>query len=814
MKSILIHLVQIQNDGGVGNTALDGLVLVFFNGNDDKSYKSIDLDGNSTNSNGYFVVGNSGVNGVGDTAFSTNVLQNGEDAVALYQGNATDFPNGTPVTIINLIDALVYDTGGKEDDVGLLILHNANQPQINENGNGKKDEHSNQRCSNGSGGQRNTSNYLQAIPTPNAANNCTAIVAFSQTAYQINEDGTIVAPQMTLLRSGNTMSASSVQVILNNGSAPAATGGTSAIYPDDFDNTTLTVYFAASETSQTVIVPINDDTEEEDNEKVSLTLANPTNATLGTPTTTTLTINDNDSPSELLINEIDYDQVGSDNAEFIELKNVGSNAIDFSATPYELRLVDANGPTVDKTISLDSGIVNANDYFVICGDVTQVVNCDLDVSPNTGLLENGIEAVALMKSNLIVDVVSYEGDVSGYVETTGTTVKDSNYIALISLSRYPDGVDTNNNSSDFSQRCITPGVANIANSSDCLLPFVQFTQASYVVDENIGNSNVVNLSRSGNNINSLSTEVSISIMDSGTAIAGTDFTDSSFPLSVTFALNETNKTITVPINDDNLEETDETINFSVAATSNAIIGTQGTATLNITDNDVRLNDNAQTPPSSQTPPISRYTLTIEETGNGTVTSNPTGILCGADNDQCRYEFEGGETIKLSATPNVGWALAAWNGDCDDNGYIELLKDATCQPKFALESVTLNDLEVTGVENGLLDFGTLPEGSAPIIKTLTLTNTALVTMDVTGFTLPIGFSLIGDFPENLVPSESVDIQIQWDALTVGHYKDELSFNINGLFVSYTLSGTVIAGEKEAVNEVESVIASEKESSGHA
>ncbi|MBK8432229.1 MAG: hypothetical protein IPL28_13450 [Chloroflexi bacterium] len=43
-------------DGGVGNTPLDGLVLVFYNGSNDLSYLSFDLDGQSTDTDGYFVL--------------------------------------------------------------------------------------------------------------------------------------------------------------------------------------------------------------------------------------------------------------------------------------------------------------------------------------------------------------------------------------------------------------------------------------------------------------------------------------------------------------------------------------------------------------------------------------------------------------------------------------------------------------------------------------------------------------------------------------------------------------------------------------
>src|SRR5262245_32143728 len=54
-------------DGGVGNTSLTGLVVVFFNGSaaNDASYAAFDLDGFSTNASGYFVLGNAAVPGVG-----------------------------------------------------------------------------------------------------------------------------------------------------------------------------------------------------------------------------------------------------------------------------------------------------------------------------------------------------------------------------------------------------------------------------------------------------------------------------------------------------------------------------------------------------------------------------------------------------------------------------------------------------------------------------------------------------------------------------------------------------------------------------
>jgi endonuclease G, mitochondrial len=160
-------------DGGAGNTALDGLVVVFYNGSSDLSYAAFDLDGFQTGASGYFTLGNPGVANV-DLVFSpgaTGFLQNGADAVALFAGNASDFPTNTSVRTANLQDAIVYDTDDA-DDPGLLALLNPAQPQVNENGGGSGDMQSSQRCPNGVGGARNTSTYLQNAPTPGAVNSC------------------------------------------------------------------------------------------------------------------------------------------------------------------------------------------------------------------------------------------------------------------------------------------------------------------------------------------------------------------------------------------------------------------------------------------------------------------------------------------------------------------------------------------------------------------------------------------------------------------------------------------------------------------
>ncbi|NCR15536.1 MAG: aggregation factor core protein MAFp3, isoform C, partial [Microcystis aeruginosa SX13-11] len=113
------------------------------------------------------------------------------------------------------------------------------------------------------------------------------VIQFSNGTYSINENGTPVTA-VTLTRSNGSDGAVSVRINLTNGTATA---------PSDYNNTAITVNFANGETSKTVTIPIVNDNQFEADETVNLTLSNPTGgATLGTQTTATLTILNDDLP--------------------------------------------------------------------------------------------------------------------------------------------------------------------------------------------------------------------------------------------------------------------------------------------------------------------------------------------------------------------------------------------------------------------------------------------------------------------------------------------------------------------------------------
>ncbi|MEM5566753.1 endonuclease [Psychroserpens sp. AS72] len=159
------------------NFPLDGYVVVFFNGStsgNNSSYFTVDLDGFTTDINGLFLIGSNGVSPVPQYIIADNVIQNGADAVAIYQGSYFDFPEETVATIDNLVDVLLYDTSDADDDDMIAIFNQdprfADIEQINEGpGNNLN---SIQRFVDTEG----IVTYTSTTPTPRALNDGSGIV--------------------------------------------------------------------------------------------------------------------------------------------------------------------------------------------------------------------------------------------------------------------------------------------------------------------------------------------------------------------------------------------------------------------------------------------------------------------------------------------------------------------------------------------------------------------------------------------------------------------------------------------------------------
>lgn len=123
------------------NYSLDGYVLVFFNGSEsggNTSYLTIDLHGHETDINGLLLIGSEFVIPTPQLLIPISVIQNGPDAVALYRGQADDFPEHTLAYVDDsLVDVLVYGTNDPEATSMLDIFRTFDPDiqQINEGAN-------------------------------------------------------------------------------------------------------------------------------------------------------------------------------------------------------------------------------------------------------------------------------------------------------------------------------------------------------------------------------------------------------------------------------------------------------------------------------------------------------------------------------------------------------------------------------------------------------------------------------------------------------------------------------------------------------
>ena len=159
-----------------------------------------------------------------------------------------------------------------------------------------------------------------------------------------------------------------------------------------------------------------------------------------------------------MINEVDYDQVGADSGGFVEIANTTAAAISLDG----LALVLVNGG-------------DGQEYArsALTGSLAVGAYLALDIEAQNG----APDGVALIDTapKALLDALSYEGEITAAVIDGQTydlvegaalaeTVVDSNTVAG-SLSRIPNGIDSNNAATDWAfTTTVTKGAANVASA--------------------------------------------------------------------------------------------------------------------------------------------------------------------------------------------------------------------------------------------------------------------------------------------------------------------------------------------------------------
>lgn len=245
----------IELKSATANFPLDGYVIVMFNGSatsstGNRSYYAIDLDGYSTDVNGLILIGNELVSPVPEKFFPSSIIQNGADAIGLYLGNSTDFPDQTMATTTNLVDALAFDTSDPDATELLSLL--GLSVQINENENSLGTTQSIQRKPDGT--------YEVKAPTPGANNDGSGIqftgVSISTTATTLNEGD---AFSVTFTTESTLTSDLSFNFSLNSGGFNSA----------DFAGN-LNVFIPAGSSTYTTSVALVDDAADEGDELLKI----------------------------------------------------------------------------------------------------------------------------------------------------------------------------------------------------------------------------------------------------------------------------------------------------------------------------------------------------------------------------------------------------------------------------------------------------------------------------------------------------------------------------------------------------------------
>lgn len=340
-------------------------------------------------------------------------------------------------------------------------------------------------------------------------------------SYSVNESASVF--QVPVVRIGGDVGAVSVTVTTANGSATA---------PGDYGAVSTVVNFAGG-TSGTLYVDISvvNDTLDEADETVQLTLSNPTGgATLGDSSGTLTIIDDDETAPPEPAGSVQFST--ADFGEFFE-------SGDFFVVTIE-RNGGSNGAVIGAVITSNGTATAGADYT---GGSYPFSFTDGDAASKTvqiPILEDALEEPA--------ETVNLQLTLTAGSATLGAIDR-----AVIAIQA--------------NDTVFEPGT-------------LQLSASSYAVDES-GGTLTIRVSRTGGSDGAASVGYTTGDL---TATAGADYATQIGTL--TWADGDAaDKTVTIEVLDDSAVEADETLSFALSSASGATLGTPASATLTIADND-------------------------------------------------------------------------------------------------------------------------------------------------------------------------------------------------------------------------------------
>lgn len=353
----------------------------------------------------------------------------------------------------------------------------------------------------------------------------TGTLAFEATAFNVSENAASVV--VTVTRTGGSSGAASVNYSTSDGTAAAGS---------DYSATSGTLNWANGDAAaKTFNVTIFNDTADELDETVNLTLFAVSGASLGSPSTATLTILDDDLPPP-------------------------SGTLSFSSGGYLVNEGDGSRQIAVTRTGGSSGAASVN-YSTSNGSAT----AGSDYSTTSGTLNWG------------------NGDTTAKTFTV-TIVNDATNESQETLNLFL--------SSASGATLGSPSSATLTiNDDDPSSPTgtLAFSLSNYSRIENQGPIDIV-VNRTGGSSGAASINYSTS---NGSAVAGSDYSAASGTLNWNNG-EEGSKSFSVAVVNDSDDESNETVNLALSNASGAALGSPGSAVLTIEDDD---EPSAQPPPT-------------------------------------------------------------------------------------------------------------------------------------------------------------------------------------------------------------------------
>ncbi|MFB2737342.1 ELWxxDGT repeat protein, partial [Umezakia ovalisporum] len=208
--------------------------------------------------------------------------------------------------------------------------------------------------------------YERNITITVLVNNVAGLLSFTSSTFSVNEDGTPINT-VRIQRTNGSTGVVSVTVELTDGSA---------IAPNDYDNTPITVTFGDGEILKTVTIPIVDDSIYEATETLNLTLSNPTGgARLGTTRSAILNIIDNDAVPGVL----------SFSAANFSLNEDGTPVI-----PVTINRTEGSNGNVSVTLRLTNGTASAGSDYIATAILLNFADGETSKIINVPIINDGV----------------------------------------------------------------------------------------------------------------------------------------------------------------------------------------------------------------------------------------------------------------------------------------------------------------------------------------------------------------------------------------------------------------------------------------